>query len=122
MPKEPFPDPAKLVQVLKDAVRDQAVEGVRFMSEYPRQSSGSSYRRTGTLRRSWHFTVEMNSGNIEGNIMSNSNIAPYNKDVQGEEQSPWMTDLGWRNIKGLGEKIDRDFPPRVELLVEEAYK
>ena len=114
-------DVPKLFVTLNDAVRDEVAEGVRFMSEYPPSPAGSTYRRTGTLRRSWSFEVKSGGGRIEGSVGSNSNVAPYNMTVQGDEQGSVFINIGWRDTKTLGKIMEKDFPGRCQSLVDKYF-
>lgn len=119
-PKDAFDkDVRKLFVTLNRAVRDESANGVRYMSYYP-PVSGSAYRRTGTLRRSWSFRISSGGGLNEGLIQSNANIAPYNETVQGENQGDVFERIGWRNIKDLFSMIDKDFPKRIQNLIAKA--
>lgn len=110
-------DPIKTMAVLGDAIRDQVSEGVRYMTTYP-PLSGSSYRRTGTLRHSWFFETKSGGGRIEGSVKSNANIAPYNAAVQGENQLDVFRNIGWRTVKDLEAKINLEFHKRCQDLVD----
>ena len=121
-PTKPFGDIPKLMATLNNSVRDQVAEGVRYMSQYPPKPGGSAYRRTGTLKRSWAFAMKTGGGRIEGTIGSSSNVAPYNREVQGEAQLRLFKRIGWRNIKTLLNKIAKEFPRRVEVMVERAFR
>ncbi len=113
-------DPRKLFTALYNAIRDQVAEGVRFMSKYPPKLN-PNWRRTGTLRRSWSFSVKSGGNRIEGEIKSAHNIAPYNERVQGIEQmEPWQS-IGWRNVDDLLKQIDKDFLKRVDKELEKAF-
>lgn len=111
---------AQVFTALHNGVRDQSAESVRFMSTYPPKPGKSRYRRTGTLRRSWSFTVKSGNRRVEGSVNSNSGIAPYNEDVQGENQRPLFETLGWRNVKDLEKKVGREFVGRLERIVKRA--
>lgn len=77
-------------------------EGNRFIAKYPPQRlKKSGYKRTGTLKRSWSFRVRNERRRIVGTVGSNSNIAPYNKYVQGKNQRRLFRGAGWRNVNTL---------------------
>ena len=120
LPKAGLLNQKQLFVALHDAVRDQAAEGRTFMSTYPQKRGSSSYRRTGTLRNSWSFKVKSGSKRIEGTVGSNSGIAPYNEEVQGEKQDPLFAMLGWRNVEDLEKKTNREFPSAVERIIGRA--
>ncbi len=121
VPDKLFGDAPKVMAILHSAIRDQVAEGVRFMTWYPPQPPNSTYRRTTRLMASWSYSISSGSHRIEGRILSNSGIAPYNKDVQGVEQDYVFTRIGWRNVPELIEKIDDEFPERVQRLIDKTF-
>ena len=114
-------DMPKLFASINSAVRDQVAEGVRYMTEYPPLPAGITDRRTGTLRRSWFFEVKSGSGTIEGTVNSNSAIAPYNKDVQGDNQLEVFGRIGWRDTNMLSRIIDNQFINRVKAIMDKVF-
>lgn len=116
-----FKDTAKLMVILNDAVRDETAEGVRYMSVYPTKPPGSSYVRTGTLRRSWSSKVSSGSGSIEGTVGSQGSIAPYNEDVQGETQMPLFQRIGWRTTEDLRKQFDSKFADNVQKKIDKYF-
>ncbi len=118
---KPFGDVPKAFAVMHDVVRDQAAEGVKFMSQYPAKPGDSRYKRTGTLRRSWAFKITSGNNRIEGEIGSNANVAPYNEEVQGADQNPFFKAVGWKNVEDLGKKIDKEFPERMQRAIDKAF-
>ena len=120
LPKEPFGSLPKAFAAMNKGVTETAAEGVRFMSEYPSKAQGA-YRRTGTLRRSWFFKVKSGNKKIEGAIASNSNIAGYNTDVQGEKQEALFAKIGWRTILDLDKIIRNEFPKRMHNILAKVF-
>lgn len=106
---------------LHQAIRDQAAVSVAFMTVYPPKSFSSTYVRTGTLRRSWLFRMVSGNRSIQGIVASQGNIAPYNEDVQGENQLPHFLQLGWRNVKQMVKLINRELPGRIERILGRSY-
>ena len=87
-----------LVRLMNQTVAD----GNRFIAKYPPQRlRKSGYKRTGTLKRSWSFRVRKATTQIVGTVGSNSNIAPYNRFVQGKRQRRLFRGAGWRNVNSL---------------------
>ena len=77
-------DTRRLQIQVRDLMRDTVANGNRFIARYPAQKLRKTrYRRTNTLKRSWSFRVRQGGRDITGEVGSNSNIAPYNKYVQG---------------------------------------
>ncbi len=114
-------DTAKAFAAVNNAVRDTVADGVRLISDYPAQGR-SRYRRTGTLRRSWGFSMKSGGRRIEGTVQSNSRIAPYNRDVQGENQKPLFERRGWRNVTDLIGFMGDLLPSRVQRALNEAFR
>ena len=92
------------------------------MSEYPMQPAGSNYRRTGTLRRSWHFDVKSGGGKIEGAIKSQAAIAPYNVSVQGDEQREVFRNIGWHSTDDLSRRVEKTFMQRIQDMVDKNFR
>lgn len=114
-------DVIKMFVSLTNAVRDQAVEGVRFISTYPPLES-KNYRRTHTLQKSWSPSpVKTGGGRIEVEIGSNSNIAPYNEDVQGENQMAIFKRIGWRTVNDLESLVQKDFSKRLQDAIDKSF-
>ena len=93
-------------------VRRTGADGKRFMAKYPAQRlTASGYRRTGTLKRSWSNQTRATLSRIEGVVGSNSNIAPYNRFVQGPEsgsgprQVAIFASAGWQGVDDLAEML-----------------
>jgi len=118
MPKESFSsDTAKIFAAAHNVVRDTVADGVRFISDYPAQPAGSRYIRKGTLRRSWGFSIKSGNMRIEGTVESNSMVAPYNRDVQGENQKPLFERRGWKNVSDLMKFMAEGFSEKVQKAV-----
>lgn len=116
---KPLFDVEKMLSQLERDFTDLTSEGVRKMATYPVQRAGSRYRRTGTLGRSWSATPTTRSGDkIEAVIGSNSNIAPYNRDVEGDDQLPLFQALGWQNTNDLM----RSLQAKVPLVIQRALQ
>ena len=116
-----FGDSAKTFVLLANAVRDEAAEGERFMTQYPPEAPGGHYRRTGTLRKSWSSNVKTGGSKIEGEVGSAGNIAPYNEDVQGENKESLFKQIGWRNVEDLQSKVQGSLPDRIQDAINKVY-
>lgn len=91
-------------------MRRATAEGQRHIATYPPQRlRKSNYRRTGTLKRSWSKKVVAGGNKVQGIVGSNSNVAPYNRFVQGpakpkgsaQRQLPAFRRAGWRGVDEL---------------------
>lgn len=65
------------------------------MARYPRQRTGTKYRRTGTLGRRWTKAVRADSSGLEGKVGNNTAYGPYVQDAKRQahvHQGLWQTD------------------------------
>ena len=116
----PFPS-AEVLKDIAGAVRDASANGTRFIQKYPAQRLlKTGYRRTGTLKRSWSFKVVNGATQITGTVGSNSNMAPYNRPVQGSPQVRLFKGAGWRNIDVLQRKMENEFNKDLETILKRA--
>lgn len=114
-------DVMKLTRDLKAAMTSTTANGQRFIARYPSQRlTKSGYRRTGTLKRSWSSSVRVSSRQIIGIVGSNSNIAPYNKFVQGTAKDvvKIFPQAGWRGVDDLSKVLENELDKRVDGLME----
>jgi len=116
-PKNLIADKNKIIAALYGAVQDTVSEGQRMIAKYPPQRlTKTGYRRTGTLKKSWSSEVHTGGDRIEGIVGSNSNIAPYNRDVQGStgDRNPMFNNAGWNGIPELKEKMSAELKKRID--------
>ena len=114
-------DVMKLTRDLKAAMVSTTANGQRFIARYPSQRlTKSGYRRTGTLKRSWSSSVKVSSRQIVGTVGSNSNIAPYNKFVQGRPKDvvKIFPQAGWKGVDDLSKVLENELDKRVESALE----
>ena len=89
--------PAALERAMRGAMNDATALLLRELQTYPTQRTGSSYVRTGTLRRSWSRDIDGQGLAMRGIVGSNENMAPYNRLVQdADRQAPIHHGL-WTN-------------------------
>lgn len=94
--------PDKIARALTAAHNDATALLLRELSTYPPLRSGSTYKRTGTLRRSWSRRIEGSGLEQRAIVGSNSNIAPYNRAVQDEEEQRPAFRGRWTNtVQGV---------------------
>lgn len=106
-----------LAMDLTNAMRDVTSDGQTLAARYPPQTlRKSGYRRTGTLKRSWSSRVRTRTGSIEGTVGSNSNMAPYNRFVQGRkgQQARIFRRTRWTTVDDLEKVMQDDLNERVE--------
>lgn len=88
---------AILRRSIAEGAEDSAVYVLGRMKEYPTQRSGVNYRRTGTLKRSWHMGLITTGRNPSSRVSSNGNIAPYNRWVQDRTRQASFHRGTWPN-------------------------
>lgn len=89
--------PSALARAMRGAMNDAMALLLRDLQTYPPQRTGSSYVRTGTLRRSWSRDIDGQGLAMRGIVGSNENMAPYNRLVQdADRQAPIHHGL-WTN-------------------------
>lgn len=89
--------PVKIERAMRGAMNDATALLLRDLQTYPPQRTGSSYVRTGTLRRSWSREIQGDGLALRGIVGSNENMAPYNREVQdADRQAPIHHGL-WTN-------------------------
>ncbi|KKN78099.1 hypothetical protein LCGC14_0353260 [marine sediment metagenome] len=114
-------DRLKLTRDLKAAMIATTANGQRFIARYPAQRlTKSNYRRTGTLKRSWSSTVQVSGSRMVGIVGSNSNIAPYNRFVQGtpKEVVKMFPQAGWKGVDDLDRVLENELNKRVFSIME----
>lgn len=89
--------PAKLDRAMRGAMNDATALLLRDLQTYPPQRTGSSYVRTGTLRRSWSRDIQGDGLAMRGIVGSNENMAPYNRLVQSEADQVIVHRGRWTN-------------------------
>ena len=90
--------PQRIDRALRAAMEDSTVLLLREQQTYPPQRTGSTYKRTGTLRRSWHRPPIKREGTaIVGEVASSGQTAPYNRYVQDQTQQASIHRGRWTN-------------------------
>lgn len=89
--------PAALERAMRGAMNDATALLLRELQTYPTQRTGSSYVRTGTLRRSWSRDIQGDGLAMRGIVGSNENMAPYNRLVQSEADQATVHRGRWTN-------------------------
>jgi hypothetical protein len=72
--------------------------GQAFLAEYPPAPPGSSYRRTGTLGRSWTTRVLDRGSEVHGLIGNN---VPYSFEVQDADRQAPVHRGRWQTVQDL---------------------
>ncbi len=116
-------DGVAVARDLQRLMTKTVAEGNRFIAKYPPQRlRKSGYKRTNTLKRSWSFKVRNEGRRIIGTVGSNSNIAPYNRFVQGKRQRRLFRGAGWRNVNTLEARMTRQLISGVDTIMERAVR
>lgn len=94
--------PAKLDRAMRGSMNDATALLLRDLQTYPPQRTGSTYKRTGTLRRSWSREILGDGLAMRGIVGSNENMAPYNRAVQdADRQAPIHRGLWTNTAQGV---------------------
>ena len=89
--------PQRIDRALRAAMEDSTVLLLREQQTYPPQRTGSTYKRTNTLRRSWSRRIYRDGSGIVGEVGSSGNTAPYNRYVQDQTQQATIHRGRWTN-------------------------
>jgi hypothetical protein len=90
--------PDRVNRALRAAMDDSTKLLHREMQTYPPKPVGSTYKRTDTLKRSWHIRPIRGSGKtITGEVVSSGNTAPYNRQVQDQTRQAAVHRGRWTN-------------------------
>lgn len=96
--------PDRIDRAMRGAMTDSTILLMREMKAYPPPPPNSSYKRTGTLGRSWSRRVEGRGMEVTGTVGSNGNMAPYNRYVQDGEYQAQMHQGRWTTIQDAAER------------------
>ncbi len=113
--------PARIDRALSAAMTDATSYLLRQMRTYPPQRTGSSYRRTGTLGRSWFTRTEGRGADMVGHVESAGATAPYNRRVQDRTRQAFMHVGRWQTAQTVAERstgaINEMFAARIRAAV-----
>ena len=100
--------PKALERAMRGAMNDATALLLRELQTYPTQRTGSTYKRTGTLRRSWSRELQGDGLALRGIVGSNANMAPYNRVVQdADQQAPIHRGLWTNTVQNVVERNER---------------
>jgi len=95
---------AQIDFVLRGTLEDSSSYFLATMKHYPAQRTGSTYKRTGTLGRSWSARPVTKVANGWQTVVgSNGNIAPYNRRVQDRDRQARIHRGRWQTAQGAAE-------------------
>jgi hypothetical protein len=66
------------------------------------------YKRTNTLYRSWSTVLKGGGAELVGGVVSNSNIAPYNRYVQDATLQAKIHQDRWSTVQGIARRSERE--------------
>lgn len=95
--------PPEIDRANRGAMEDSLSYLHRQLTTYPPQRTGSAYRRTGTLGRSWSWRIEGGGSDITGIVGSNANMTrtsdgeSYNRLVQDRTMQARVHRGIWNN-------------------------
>ena len=89
------------------------------MAKYPRQRSGSRYRRTGTLGRRWTKSVRAEYGGLTGVVGNNTSYGPY---VQSAERQAWMHQGVWQTDESVAHRRRNEIVADFNRAIQEALR
>lgn len=98
--------PARIDRALRAAMNDATAYIHRQTSTYPPQRTGSSYRRTDTLKRSWSREVRAEGREIVGTVGSNGDLAPYNRLVQDGTRQARVHRGRWATVQAIRQRSE----------------
>jgi hypothetical protein len=93
--------PRAITAALEQAADETTALVLHEMQLYPAQRPPANprrpYRRTGTLKRSWHRRIRRAGHQVVGEVVSSGAIAPYNVYVQRAPTQARVHRGVWRN-------------------------
>ncbi len=109
--------PERIQVAMNRAMTDATVLLLRRMKEYPPPRPQQRYVRTNTLKRSWSREVVWRGADVTGRVGSNSDMAPYNREVQDSETQGEPFRGRWQTVQSVArdeqQTIGRMFNERI---------
>ena len=103
--------PVRINRAMRAAMEDATVLIHRQMQTYPPQRTGSTYKRTNTLRASWFRRISGQGNEIVGEVASSGNTAPYNRLVQDADRQAAVHRGRWTNT---AHEVQRRTAPTIQ--------
>jgi hypothetical protein len=72
------------------------------------RASDLRYKRTNTLYRSWSTVLKGGGAELVGGVVSNGNIAPYNRYVQDATLQAKIHQDRWDTVQAIGRRSERE--------------
>jgi len=103
--------PTRINRAMRAAMEDATTLIHRQMQTYPSQRTGSTYKRTNTLRASWFRRISGQGNEIVGEVVSSGNTAPYNRLVQDADRQAAVHRGRWTNT---AQEVQRRTTPTIQ--------
>ena len=103
--------PVRINRAMRAAMEDATTLIHRQMQTYPPQRTGSTYKRTNTLRASWFRRISGQGNEIVGEVVSSGNTAPYNRLVQDADRQAAVHRGRWTNT---AQEVQRRTTPTIQ--------
>jgi hypothetical protein len=114
--------PEVIARELQPAVEASLLSLLPDLADYPSPPAGSTYRRTGTLGRTWTSARPIFSAMSSGFEATIGNSTPYAGFVQGAaEDTPhqaWMHKERWKTADSIVEKHKGEIEGRIQAAVD----
>lgn len=110
---------AEGVEILRRSMERSMLLLMADMAKYPRQRSGSKYRRTGTLGRRWTKSVRSEYGGLTGIVGNNTPYGPY---VQSAERQAWMHQGVWQTDEAVAHRRQSEIVGDFDRSIQEALR
>ena len=110
---------AESIEMLRPPMERSMLLLMADMAKYPRQRSGSRYRRTGTLGRRWTKSVRADYGGLTGAVGNNTPYGPY---VQSAERQAWMHQGVWQTDEAVAHRRQSEIVGDFERAIQRALR
>lgn len=108
---------AESIDMLRPPMERSMLLLMADMAKYPRQRSGSRYRRTGNLGRRWTKSVRADYGGLTGTVGNNTPYGPY---VQSAERQAWMHQGIWQTDQSVAHRRQSEIVADFERAIQRA--
>lgn len=89
--------PGRINRALRSAMDDSTKLLLRELKTYPPQRRGSTYKRTQTLKNSWHRITTTEGNTLVGEVVSSGVAESYNYLVQDQTRQARIHRGRWTN-------------------------
>ena len=110
---------AESLEMLRPPMERSMLLLMADMAKYPRQRSGSRYRRTGNLGRRWTKSVRADYGGLTGTVGNNTSYGPY---VQSADRQAWMHQGIWQTDASVAHRRQNEIVADFERAIQRALR